>query len=286
MREAKAMLEYGKFFGLTDVFGEYTSGIKTADDKNLISFKEEEFKKKIDNFDKQFVKNISYRPFDNRKIYYDTKLVERPRLAIMQNMLKVDNIGLIFPRLSESENFDYGFISEGLIDISVGGKNSGSETYLAPLYLHKNDLEGERKEVNFKPEFAKMVAQKFENPTPEEVLAYIYAVLHSPKYRKKYLEFLKIDFPRIPFDCDKTSFKKLANIGQELIDAHLIRKIPKSKIGEPESDGAQNFVMEKVVYNEEKQRLCFNKICYFADVSPSVWEFKIGGYQVLDKYLK
>lgn len=140
--------------------------------------------------------------------------------------------------------------------------------------------------MNFKSEFAKMIAEKFEKPTPEEVLAYIYAVLHSPNYRTKYLEFLKIDFPRIPFDCDKTSFKRLAAIGQELIDAHLMKKIPKSKIGEPESDGEQNFVMEKVVYNQEKQRLYFNKTCYFTDVSPEVWNFKIGGYQVLDKYLK
>jgi predicted helicase len=131
-----------------------------------------------------------------------------------------------------------------------------------------------------------MIAEKFEKPTPEEVLAYIYAVLHSQTYRTKYLEFLKIDFPRIPFDCDKTSFKRLANIGQELIDAHLMRKIPKSKIGEPESDGIQNFTMEKVAYSQDKQRLYFNKTCYFADVSPAVWEFKIGGYQVLKQYLE
>ncbi len=110
--------------------------------------------------------------------------------------------------------------------------------------------------------------------------------MHCPAYRTKYLEFLKIDFPRIPFNIDLTTFKKLASIGQELIDAHLMKKIPKSKIGEPEFDGAENFKVEKVAYNQEKQRLYFNKSCYFADVSLKVWEFKIGGYQVLDKYLK
>ena len=127
---------------------------------------------------------------------------------------------------------------------------------------------------------------KINKITPEEVLAYIYAVLHCPAYRTKYLEFLKIDFPRINFDVDLTSFNRLAIIGQELIDAHLMKKIPTSKIGEPESDRAENFKVEKVAYNQEKQRLYFNKTCYFADVSLKVWEFKIGGYQVLDKYLK
>ena len=159
-----------------------------------------------------------------------------------------------------------------------------------PLYLYKKEevmgVAEEAKVPNFKPEFAKMIAENFAKPSPEEVLAYIYAVLHCPAYRTKYLEFLKIDFPRINFDVDLTSFNRLAIIGQELIDAHLMKKIPTSKIGEAEFDGAENFKVEKVAYNQEKQRLYFNKTCYFADVSLKVWEFKIGGYQVLDKYLK
>ena len=110
----------------------------------------------------------------------------------------------------------------------------------------------------------------------------------------KYLEFLKIDFPRINFDVGLAEFTRLSTIGQELIDAHLMKitthtqgaRWQLAKIGEPESDGVQNFIASKVAYNEEKQRLYFNKTCYFADVSPAVWNFKIGGYQVLDKYLK
>ncbi|MCE2687043.1 MAG: hypothetical protein LW595_00615 [Rickettsiales bacterium] len=127
---------------------------------------------------------------------------------------------------------------------------------------------------------------KINKITPETVFAYIYAVLHSPAYRTKYLEFLKIDFPRIPFDVDLASFNRLAIIGQELIDTHLMRRIPTSKIGEPEFEGEENFIVEKVAYNQENQRLYFNKSCYFNNVSLKVWEFKIGGYQVLDKYLK
>jgi predicted helicase len=281
MREAKAMLEYGKFVGLTDIFNENKSGACTEKDDKFIHFKDD-FQKSIDGYDKEKVQKIAYKPFDTRYCYYDVKLLGRARFDIMQHMLKGDNIGLVFERGDDYSNWQHIIVSDNIVDCHL----TGAKSYLAPLYLYKNDLEGERKEANFKPEFAKMIAEKFENPTPEEVLGYIYAVLHSQTYRTKYLEFLKIDFPRIPFDCDKTSFKKLANIGQELIDAHLMRKIPKSKIGEPESDGVQNFIVEKVAYNEEKQRLYFNKTCYFANVSPSVWEFKIGGYQVLKQYLE
>ena len=413
MREAKAMLEYGKFIGLTDIFGEYAGGVKTHDDSKLISFKEEEFKKKIDNFDKQFVQDISYRPFNKNKIYYDTKLVERPRFNIMQHMLKGDNLGLVFVRQISSPIWQHCLISDKIVEccyVSNLGKEFG---YLAPLYLYKNEQdlieeeiaiikqrrksgtisemdrnnliqklkektqtasEEKQKIPNFKPEFMRMINLRFNlgdktsfnsdeanetersnNPpleggskakpsgrgqkthhnsspnfakniiddpsphrqqvgsatlpqgegykktsishntdqqnkinkiTPEEVLAYIYAVLHCPAYRTKYLEFLKIDFPRINFDVDLTSFNRLAIIGQELIDAHLMKKIPTSKIGEAEFDDKQNFIVEKVAYNQENQRLYFNKTCYFTNVSLKVWEFKIGGYQVLDKYLK
>ena len=284
MKEAKAMLEYGKFVGLTDVFEVYGSGVESGKDDKFIHFKDD-FQKSISGHDKEKVQKITYRPFDTRYCYYDHNLLSRSAIARMQHMLKGDNICLSFVRQVAEDEYNHNIISDNIVDrrLMLSAQGAG---YLAPLYLHKNDLEGERREANFKPAFAKIVAEKFDNPTPEEVLSYIYAVLHSPNYRMKYLEFLKIDFPRIPFDCDKTSFKRLANIGQELIDAHLMRKIPKSKIGEPEFDGVQNFVMEKVVYNEEKKRLYFNKTCYFADVSPAVWEFKIGGYQVLKQYLE
>ena len=86
-------------------------------------------------------------------------------------------------------------------------------------------------------------------------------ILHSPSYRTKYLDFLKIDFPRIPFDCSLQVFQTISKIGQDLIDTHLLKKIPDLKIGEPLTDDKekQNFVMEKVNYNSLRKRLYFNK---------------------------
>lgn len=134
-------------------------------------------------------------------------------------------------------------------------------------------------------------------PSPEQILGYIYAILHSPSYRKKYLEFLKIDFAKIPFNASIEEFKKLASLGQELIDAHLMLKVPNSTIGEPKIDEYSSnpslsiadksyYRVTKPDYREQVNRLYFNDFCYFDSVSPAVWNFKIGGYQVLDKYLK
>jgi len=205
---------------------------------------------------------------------------------LQKHLLHHQNVGLCFGRQVKTQTFHHCFITNTIIESCVVSNKTGEITSIAPLYLYNPTANGEvEKTVNFKPEFAKMVAKRFA-AEPEEVLAYIYAVLHSKAYRMKYLEFLKIDFPRIPFDVEAGEFRRLAKIGQELMDAHLMKVIPASKIGEPEADGVENYKMEKLRYDEEKQRLYFNKTCFFADVSPAVWEFKIGGYQVLDKYLK
>jgi len=297
MREAKAIPEYGEFVGLTDIFEVYGSGLETGDNRRFIHFKDD-FQESIHGYDQNKVKKITCIPLDTRYCYYDNKLLSRAAIDRMQHMLKNDNICLSFVRQVSEDEYNHTFISDNIVDRKLMLSEQGAG-YIAPLYLHKQEAtETGWKDViepNFKPEFIEMLRNKGFKPLvskteqpimSEQILAYIYAVLHSPNYRTKYLEFLKIDFPRINFDVGLAEFTRLSTIGQELIDAHLMRKIPKSKIGEPESDGVQDFIASKVAYNEEKQRLYFNKTCYFADVSPAVWNFKIGGYQVLDKYLK
>lgn len=90
-------MEYGEFWSLTEVFEIYNSGIKTSDDKKLFHF-EDDFNKEIQDYESKFVKDISSRTFDNRKIYFDAKLIDRPRLETMQHMIKGENVGLIFMR--------------------------------------------------------------------------------------------------------------------------------------------------------------------------------------------
>lgn len=122
--------------------------------------------------------------------------------------------------------------------------------------------------------------------SPEQILNYIYAILHSPIYRKKYVDFLKIDFPRIPFCQDLTDFKKLSKLGEQLITAHTELEIPKkSKFNKQITFGGKTKpIVEKITYQEGK--LFINKENYFEPVPKNVYDFYIGGYPVLTKFIK
>ena len=119
---------------------------------------------------------------------------------------------------------------------------------------------------------------------PEEILGYIYAILHAPSYRKRYAEFLRIDFPRIPFCDTKPQFDALSKLGWELVQVHLLRKLPRLKLGD--FNGKGNNAVQAVRYSPAEQAIHINKTQHFAPVPEDVWNFHIGGYQVLDKYLK
>ncbi|MEW6095192.1 MAG: type ISP restriction/modification enzyme [bacterium] len=122
-------------------------------------------------------------------------------------------------------------------------------------------------------------------PTPESIFYYIYAVLYSNSYRKKYEEFLKIDFPRIPFAKDLEVFNKLAESGKELIDLHLMKSKeflnPIAKF-----QGEKDNKVEKIKFVEEDRRVYINEIQFFEGIDKDIWDYRIGSYQVLDKWLK
>jgi predicted helicase len=148
----------------------------------------------------------------------------------------------------------------------------------------KNAVEFEKIE-NFTKPFRAFLANYCPDYTPEKVLAYLYAILHSPTYRTKYKDLLQMDFPKIPFPNDKSVFEKLANLGQDLIEVHLQNTLPTHE-GAVWAGKQQNYQVEKIQYVSEKQRLYINADQYFEKVLPEVFEFQVGGYQVLEKYLK
>jgi predicted helicase len=120
-------------------------------------------------------------------------------------------------------------------------------------------------------------------PTPEEIFYYSYAVLYSNIYRTKYAEFLKTDFPRVPFTKDYKLFKGIREYGKRLVDLHLL----KSKEIDPpivKFNGKGENKVEKVTYREERVQI--NKDQYFDGVTEEIWNYQIGGYQVCDKWLK
>jgi predicted helicase len=158
-----------------------------------------------------------------------------------------------------------------------------------PLYLYPTEGEGQHitREPNLSPDFLKAIAGKLGyQPTPEDIFHYIYAVLHSPTYRTRYAEFLKRDFPRVPLTSDRKLFQALAAKGAELVALHLLES--PSLQGPPvvRFDRGNGNLVEKVRYDEARQRVYINKEQWFEGVKPEVWNFHIGGYRVCEKWLK
>ncbi|HEG8203380.1 TPA: N-6 DNA methylase, partial [Campylobacter jejuni] len=230
--------EYNKGISVKDIFMLSSVGIASSKDAILISTNNKKLEQQVYNFynefDKKYIKEIAYKPFDTQKIYYDIKKVERPRIDIMEHFLGYENIGLIYDRGTNLKEISNLFISSKVIDKHLVGANS----YVSPLYLYpttrsKKFLKKENpnfneenftsKIENFKESFRTFIDELYkEKFSPEDILGYIYAVLFHKIYREKYLDFLKIDFPKIPFTKDKNTFKNLSKLGLKLVNLHLL----------------------------------------------------------------
>ncbi len=233
---------------------------------------------------------ILYRPFDVRWIFYHDELIERSRKDVMRHMLE-ENVGLMMPRRVETKiPWQHCFCGEGIVEhVAVSSKTID---YVFPLYLYpntdKNDLFSEHetgeKKPNIKQELFDELKKNFnKDATPEEIFYYIYAVLYGNTYREKYAEFLKIDFPRVPFAKDYNLFIKLAELGKQLADLHLLKsKDLENMISKFQGEGENK--VEKPKYEDEK--VWINKSQYFDGIKEEVWEYQIGGYQVCEKWLK
>ena len=245
---------------------------------------------------KDYLVPIAYRPFDKRYTYYtghSRGFHCMPRGAVMHHMLAGENLGLCTSRGKEiSGGWEHVFCCNQIIDHHIVSLKEVN--YLFPLYCYPTPEE-ERKSKdelfeeaepfeNLTKNFRAFVDKKYKHHyDPEAILGYIYAVLHSPSYREKYLAFLKLDFPRIPFVAQRKTFEALSALGWKLVQAHLLRSVPQ-KLKVDISPG--NFKVEKPTCNAQNQQLNINKTQYFTPVPQDVWEFHIGGYQVLNQYLK
>jgi len=264
--------------------------------KDTATFKFDKFRKELAKDDawQNYFKLITYRPFDVRHIYYSKWVIERPIYNTMRHMLE-ENIGLTIGRSGQVVGLEHlwnlVFISDNIIDFNLYYR--GGEL-LFPLYIYpdknKKDLFGQHqteKEPNIPQSlFDKLAAVYGQKPTPEDILFYIYGVFYSNIYRETYAEFLKIDFPRVPFTSEYDLFIEMGNFGKELTALHLLKSSElDSPIAKYQGSG-DNDRIEKVIYKEDEKRIYINKEKYFEGVPPEVWNYHIGGYQVLRKYLK
>jgi len=251
------------------------------------------------------IRPLQYRPFDTRFIFYDDSLVWTTAKPIMRNFLNGDNVGLLAGKKGQvvgSMPWNLVFISKLMADFNLfyrGGIN------FFPLYLNtqKSDIPVGQSELDYsltrKPNLNTVIVQqisqkiglkftdeKEQDPAtfaPIDILDYIYAVLHSPTYRETYKEFLKIEFPRVPYPKDAKTFWALVALGGELRQIHLLESPVVQKYVTQYPEDGDN-VVSKPKY--EAGNVYINDTQYFANVPLVAWEFYIGGYQPAQKWLK
>jgi len=186
-------------------------------------------------------------------------------------------------RLLTSESWAHAFVTDAIIDNCYLSNASRERAYAFPLYIESNHEPGQIQ--NFSSAFRTFIDSRYEHHyTPEEILGYIYTILYAPTYRTRYAEFLRIDFPRVPFPESADHFETLSGLGWALAQAHLLRELPRSGLAAYHDMG--DHTIEVVRYSPEEQAVAINKTQCFKPVPQAVWDFHIGGYQVLDKYLK
>jgi len=237
----------------------------------------------------------------------------------MHHMLAGDNLALAIGRAGQvidQGEWNILFCTDTITEFNLYRRGGN---YLFPLYLYpeskKGDLfaehESTERQPNLSAEFIKEFSGKLKLKFvtdgcsdlqktfgPEDVFHYLYAVFHSPTYRERYAEFLKIDFPRVPLTSDKALFAELCESGAELVMLHLLKK----PLANPPLCGletAGDNVVEKVRYTPPDNdtvddrvddtvggKVWLNATQYFEGVPSAVWEFHVGGYQVCHKWLK
>ncbi len=246
---------------------------------------------------------VLYRPFDVRYTYYtghSRGFICMPRPKVMGHMLGGENLAIITVRRVPTDKPPRFFMVTTEI-ISNGSIRSDNQSidYLFPLYLYPTadrdslftDLEPAKRQPNLNPRLIAALADAYgRKPAPEDIFHYIYAVLYAPAYRETYADFLRMDFPRIPFTKDASLFKKAAKLGERLTGLHLLH-IPEldpptcrfegkgdNRVGKGKKEGLR--------YDPGEERVCINPAQHFTPVAEHVWTYRIGGYQVCEKWLK
>ncbi len=329
--------EYQNGFLISEIFLKGVTGTLTGNDEMLIAEKDKHLldKLSIENgslIKSDYVKNIEYRPFDKRSMYfikthktnpYPNIMVPasyRSRIDVMQHLVYPDNYCLIVGRQGQVVGdmpWNIVFVGKNVVDLNMFYRGGG---VVNPLYLYSESskqtqiLSQQKRTPNLNVEIVKQIALNlklvFTNEketakdkfAPIDILDYIYAVLHSPTYREKYKEFLKIDFPRVPYPENQDTFWKLVKLGGELRQIHLLESPEVNKyITQYPIDGDN--IVTKIKFEENYEtingntvtlmdpvypmgRVYINDTQFFQMVPEVAWNFYIGGYQPAQKWLK
>ena len=304
-KDFKEQTNYDKGFSLNELFILNNVGIVTSKDIILVNENKDTLLKNVNEYyningNPDLIKKLSYRPFDLKFVYYDTKLLERAREKVMCHFIEKKNIALNLNKNGRSLTSHNYFLSNQITDKNLVSSLDSVNTF--PLYLYpeiNGQLSTEIDEIrkpNLKPEIVALIAtqlklqfqsEKERNSVssfaPIDILDYIYAVLHSPTYRETYKEFLKIDFPKIPYPKDANTFWQLVKLGAQIREIHLLESnVVENYITQFNVIGDNN--VEKIKF--ENGKVYINETQYFDNVPEITWNFYIGGYQPAQKWLK
>lgn len=274
-RDVLAESEWEECFEISKLLKFQSSGVKTHNDNELVSYFP---------FETQYNQPYLYRPLDVRWVNYDLQKVVRHRYKGMRHLM-LPNIALILGRQGQvigGDLWNLSFVAENIVDTNIFYRGGG---YVFPLYLYEENMGKVEKRANLDKDIVEKIAAIGGELSPEDIFDYIYGVLHSPSYRTKFKEFLKVDFPRIPYPKDLGEFERFRAAGRELRAVHLMKDAEPSL---SEARGRFPIAGDNVVdaVKWDNGRVYINSSQYFDNVPLEAWEQAIGGYRPAEKYLK
>jgi hypothetical protein len=324
-REKALLADYQEYAKVTDIFPLNCLGVQTHRDHFVIDFSREALLRRIELFrdaslsDKDIrrrfdlkdnrdwkmavkreriiadanweesVRRFFYRPFDSRWIFFHSEAIDFGRLKVMRHMLAGDNLCLLAPRQISTTSWLHALATDEIAESCAVSNKTREQNYNFPLYRYFEAERGELfqgRQPNLNPALVRaLVAAYAEEPSPEALFHYIYGILYSNVYRERYAAFLTGDFPRVPFTGDYGLFTRVGEFGRDLVDLHLLRS-PELDPPLARFQGSGEGQVEEPGYNERENRVYINQDQYFEGVAKEVWEYRIGGYQVLHKWLK
>ena len=289
---------YARAPGLTDIFEQHISGIQTKNDGLWTALSRatlaermkthlEEGSDKATRYSSHFLQPLTVAPFDRRWVYYDGSLLGRARFSVMRHMTQ-KNLGFVFMRQSTNAGvYDHFLIVDTLVTDRVFFSAHGAP-FLAPLYRYVDGKHVANVRSGVLADFAHHIGRQ--RLSPRTLLAYIYAITHSTRYRQHNHDALRTDFPRIPYPKDRRQFLQLVHCGRRLLGLHLLKWTPEEKYAPSVCENDSCIIKRPyprfVCGDGQAGQLFLSDDHVIARVPVDAWHFSCGGYRVIERWLK
>jgi predicted helicase len=287
--------EFEPMPSVTEIFSSNSMGVTTGDDDKFVGFSKKELEAQVGSSSCNI--DLNYRPFDNRSVHYDPNKLARARFEFMRHMIGSNNLALVTVRRPRNDKIANFFVSGGLTDKCFISSLDNCQVFPLRVQPDTDTLSFDKDPThNFSGAFLKRLSSTLKlstagqdgiptGLTPEDIFYYAYAVFHSPRYRIRYAEFLKIDYPRLPLTENVNLFRLLAKLGAKLVALHLMAS-PGGTESITKLIGGGSLEIEKVDWSADTVWINKTQTAGFKGVSEGVWNFHVGGYQVCEKWLK